>query len=80
MFYSLAKPLLFALDPEQAHDISRWIDEGAVIYICGALAMGHAVEEALVDSIADAGQKSRIDAAETLKNLRRERRLLKDLY
>ncbi|HUF82222.1 MAG TPA: flavodoxin domain-containing protein [Burkholderiales bacterium] len=65
---------------EHSEEIDRWIRDGAVIYICGALAMGHAVEESLVDAIAVSRGVAREDAAEALKDLRRARRLLKDLY
>jgi sulfite reductase (NADPH) flavoprotein alpha-component len=65
---------------ENGDELDRWIREGAVVYICGALAMGHAVEEALVGAIESARQVSQDVARETVKQLRRDRRLLKDLY
>lgn len=65
---------------ERALEVNRWIESGAVIYICGAIAMGHAVEEALVESIAQARGISQASALDVVKDLRRERRLLKDLY
>lgn len=65
---------------DQCEEINRWIEDGAYIYVCGALAMGHAVEQALVEAIAAARGISRDAAGEALKDLRRQRRLLKDLY
>lgn len=65
---------------EQGSEVSRWIEDGAHIYICGALAMGHAVEQALIDAVASARGVTRDAAEESIKELRRERRLLKDLY
>jgi len=65
---------------EQGPELDRWIQDGACIYICGGLAMGHAVEEALIEAIADARGLEYEAAKETVKQLRRERRLLKDLY
>lgn len=65
---------------DQGQEISRWIEDGAHIYICGGLAMGHAVEEALIDAIAIGRNIDRDAAKQSISNLRRERRLLKDLY
>jgi len=65
---------------ERGQEINRWIEDGAFIYICGALAMGHAVEQALVDAIAAARRMDPATAQEVVKDLRRGRRLLKDLY
>lgn len=65
---------------EQGAELSRWIDDGAYIYICGALAMGHAVEEALAEALAEARGLDAEAAQEAVKDLRRSKRLLKDLY
>ena len=65
---------------EHGGELNRWIERGACVYICGALAMGHAVEAAMVNAIAEARGIGPGAAAEVVKNLRRERRLLKDLY
>lgn len=64
----------------QGGEINRWVERGACIYICGALAMGHAVEQALIGAFAEARGVDRAAAEEVLKSLRRERRLMKDLY
>ena len=37
---------------EQAENVNAWLERGAHVYICGALAMGHAVESALQDLLA----------------------------
>lgn len=65
---------------EQGHELNRWIEDGAHIYICGALAMGHAVEQALIGAVAEARGVDQATAQEVVKDLRRGRRLLKDLY
>ncbi len=65
---------------EQGAEICRWLEDGAHVYICGALAMGHSVEQALVGAIASARRLDREAAEEAVKDLRRGRRLLKDLY
>jgi sulfite reductase (NADPH) flavoprotein alpha-component len=65
---------------ERAAEISEWLYWGARIYLCGALAMGQQVERALRDGIAKHRGFSTDEAAAFLSQLRRERRLLKDLY
>ena len=65
---------------EQAERIGRWLDKEARIYICGSLAMGHAVEQALCDVLAQRRGWSAEQAAAGLSELRRQGRLLKDLY
>jgi sulfite reductase (NADPH) flavoprotein alpha-component len=65
---------------EQGAELDRWIRNGAYIYICGGLAMGHAVEQALIEAVAKARGLDLESAEEAVKQLRRDRRLLKDLY
>lgn len=65
---------------EQAADICAWLDEGARIYLCGGLAMGQAVEAALLESVAEQKKLDAPGATAFLSSLRRDRRLLKDLY
>lgn len=65
---------------EQAVGIMEWLDRGAHIYLCGAQAMGGAVELALRQSLR---QQKGLDAEAAngeMSNLRRGKRLLKDLY
>ena len=65
---------------EHAGQIDEWLNAGAQIYICGSLAMGSEVEQALRQGIAlNRGLEDK-EAAEVLAGLRRDRRLLKDLY
>jgi sulfite reductase (NADPH) flavoprotein alpha-component len=65
---------------EQAERMEQWLAREACIYICGGLAMGHEVELALRDVIADQRGLGLEQAAEQVSRLRREGRLLKDLY
>ena len=65
---------------EQQLELYRWLENEAVIYICGSLAMGHQVEDALVELIATQRQVDVDAAREALSQLRRDGRLLKDLY
>ena len=65
---------------EHAGQIDEWLNAGAQIYICGSLAMGSEVEQALRQGIAlNRGLEDK-EAAEVVAGLRRDRRLLKDLY
>jgi len=65
---------------DEADRIARWLDRGARIYVCGCLAMGRDVEEALRDVLAGRHGMDAEQAAEELSALRRQGRLLKDLY
>ena len=65
---------------ENAAAIGEWLDRGAHLYLCGGLAMGRAVEQALAEGIgAERGLAPEV-AAEWLAGIRQEKRLLKDLY
>jgi len=65
---------------EQAERLDRWLQRGAHVYVCGCLAMGHAVQEALTAAIAQQRGLDHKDASEVVADLRRAKRLHKDLY
>jgi sulfite reductase (NADPH) flavoprotein alpha-component len=65
---------------KHAAGLVAWLDRGAHVYICGAQAMGSEVELALQASIGQQTGISAEAATGVVSNLRRERRLLKDLY
>lgn len=65
---------------EQAPRMDEWLARRARIYICGGLAMGREVEAALLDVLAQQRGLSLEQAAGQLAELRRQGRLLKDLY
>jgi len=65
---------------EQAARIERWLQRGAHIYICGALSMGQAVQAALRDVLAEQRGIDPSAATAALAELRRDKRLQKDLY
>jgi sulfite reductase (NADPH) flavoprotein alpha-component len=65
---------------EHSAQISEWLDWGAHIYLCGALAMGEQVEQALRQGLASHRGLSAREAKDCLSQLRRERRFMKDLY
>lgn len=65
---------------EQAVRIDHWLQRGAHIYICGSLQMGQAVQEALRDVLIQQREIEADQATQVLAELRRERRIKKDLY
>lgn len=65
---------------DEAVRVNEWLDRGARIYLCGGLAMGKAVEESVQQSLALGRGLSDDGAAEAFADLRRQGRLLKDLY
>jgi len=66
---------------ENAADVYSWLQDGAVIYVCGdAKCMAGDVDEALVDVITAQANVSRSDAITRLKELRRDGRYQRDVY
>jgi sulfite reductase (NADPH) flavoprotein alpha-component len=65
---------------EQGERIVQWLDLQARVYLCGGLAMGREVELALRDVVAEQRGLDAEQAAEQVAELRRQGRLLKDLY
>jgi sulfite reductase (NADPH) flavoprotein alpha-component len=65
---------------EHGARLDQWLNQGARIYICGGLDMGREVELALRDVLCQQRNLSAGIAAEFVSELRRQGRLLKDLY
>ena len=65
---------------EQGARLDQWLGRGARIYICGGLDMGREVERALRDVLCEQRKVDAATAAELVAELRRQGRLLKDLY
>jgi sulfite reductase (NADPH) flavoprotein alpha-component len=65
---------------EHIEELVRWLDRGTSVYLCGGLAMGQAVEQALRDGLAGFRGIDTDAAASEIAALRRDGRLLKDLY
>ncbi len=66
---------------ENGAELYRWIEAGAVIYVCGdAAQMAPDVEEALVDVLAGFGGTDRDAAGARLRELRRSGRYQRDVY
>ncbi len=66
---------------EAGQELYQWLEAGAHFYVCGdANKMAKDVQEALLDVIAEHGQKSREEAEEYLSELRRAKRYQRDVY
>lgn len=65
----------------QAKEICKWLDGGASLYVCGDKnKMARDVQNALEEVIAGEKGYSREEAANYVKNLKRSRRYLEDVY
>ncbi|WP_412841788.1 assimilatory sulfite reductase (NADPH) flavoprotein subunit [Aeromonas dhakensis] len=66
---------------EAGLELYQWLEAGAHFYVCGdANHMAKDVQEALLEVIAEHGQKSREEAEEYLSELRRAKRYQRDVY
>ena len=65
---------------EQIASIDEWLQRGACIYLCGSLQMGHEVLETLQHALASHRDIDTDLAAALVADLRRQRRIKKDLY
>ena len=65
---------------EQAERIDRWLQRGAHIYLCGSLHMGESVQQALLKLLTEQRGLEPAAASELVSELRRDRRIQKDLY
>lgn len=66
---------------EHAAELYRWIEKGAVVYVCGdARRMAGDVHEALIGVLASQGKTGRAAAELQLKELRRAGRYQRDVY
>ncbi|GHG04161.1 assimilatory sulfite reductase (NADPH) flavoprotein subunit [Thalassotalea marina] len=66
---------------EKAADVYAWLERGAHLYICGDMSrMAKDVETALLEIIAEHGNKTAEQAEQYLKDLRNAKRYQKDVY
>jgi sulfite reductase (NADPH) flavoprotein alpha-component len=65
---------------ENGADVYAWLENGAHLYICGAIAMGKDVQQALLEIVGQHGGKSPDDAREYISQLQQSGRLAKDVY
>ncbi|MBD8524217.1 assimilatory sulfite reductase (NADPH) flavoprotein subunit [Pseudomarimonas arenosa] len=65
---------------EQGRELYAWLESGAHLYICGAIAMGKDVHQALRDVLIDHGGRSPDAADDYLRQLQQAGRYHKDVY
>jgi sulfite reductase (NADPH) flavoprotein alpha-component len=65
---------------EQGRELFGWLEGGAHLYVCGAIAMGRDVHAALLDVVVEHGGRDRDAAEEYLRGLQQSGRYAKDVY
>lgn len=66
---------------EMGEELYQWLEEGAYIYVCGdAQYMAKDVEAMLFNIIQEYGSKDPVTAKEYIKQLRQQKRYLRDVY
>ena len=66
---------------ENATELFAWLEEGAKFYVCGdASRMAHDVDQALHDIVMQEGHLSEDAAVDYVKQLKSEKRYLRDVY
>jgi sulfite reductase (NADPH) flavoprotein alpha-component len=65
---------------EQGREVYAWLDGGAHLYVCGAIAMGKPVHAALRDIVIEHGGRDAEAADEYLNELQRAGRYARDVY
>lgn len=65
---------------EHGRRLYDWLEQGAYVYVCGAIAMAKDVHAALVEIIAEHGGRSPDAAAEYVDALQRDGRYARDAY
>lgn len=66
---------------ERSTEVWQWIEQGAVIYVCGdANHMAKDVESVLIQIISEQGGMNTTTATDHLKTLKRNKKYLKDVY
>ena len=65
---------------ERARDLYDWLQNGAHLYVCGAIAMGKDVHTALLDAVASHNGGNREAAEAYLDELSRQGRYARDVY
>jgi len=65
---------------EHGRELFAWLESGAHLYVCGAVAMGKGVHDALLDAIAAHGGIDRDGAADYIDALQRQGRYARDVY
>lgn len=65
---------------ENGKEVYAWLESGAHVYICGAIAMGKDVQQTLVEIVSQHGAKTLEDAQDYISQIQQSGRLAKDVY
>ena len=65
---------------EHGRELYAWLENGAHVYVCGALAMGKDVHAALLDVVARERSTDADEAAEYIAALQAQGRYARDVY
>jgi sulfite reductase (NADPH) flavoprotein alpha-component len=65
---------------EHGRELYAWLENGAHLYVCGAVAMGKGVHAALIDALATHAGKDAESAEEYLRELQQQGRYARDVY
>ncbi|MEG0471591.1 MAG: assimilatory sulfite reductase (NADPH) flavoprotein subunit [Solibacillus sp.] len=66
---------------EQAQEVYEWLEQGAVVYVCGdEKTLAVSVEQALITIIEQQGGKTQQEARDYIQNLRAQQRYQRDVY
>ncbi len=65
---------------ENATDVYAWLENGAHLYVCGSVALGKSVHQALRDVLIRVGGRGETSADEYLKQLQQAGRYARDVY
>jgi sulfite reductase (NADPH) flavoprotein alpha-component len=66
---------------EASRDVFGWLENGAQLYVCGdKTRLGSAVQTALTQVVQKEAGLSAEEATAYVKNLRKQRRYLEDMY
>lgn len=65
---------------QRGRDLYAWLQNGAHLYVCGAIGMGKDVHAALLDIVTEQGGLDAEAAADYLSTLQREGRYSRDVY
>lgn len=65
---------------ENAAEVYSWLQDGAYVYVCGAIAMGKGVHQALLDIVQSQAGLSEEAAADYLSTLLQDGRYARDVY
>jgi sulfite reductase (NADPH) flavoprotein alpha-component len=66
---------------EQSKEFFQWLEDGAVLYICGdEKNMAHDVHETLIDIIEKEGNMTREQAEDYVARMQQEKRYQRDVY